>query len=81
MYDNANMPLGGDLGGLTDDDISNLDAVDKLSLLKQAAAEAAKAMSTGPDLTTEELALIADYREWKKSPKCASGVFHWRRHK
>ena len=65
--------------GLTDEDISNLDAVDKMSILKQLVSQAISAMPTGPDLTAEETVLIADYRRWKKSVKSASGVFHWRK--
>lgn len=73
-YDNTNQPLG-----LSDDDLSNLDAIDKLSQLQAIVAEAVKNMPTGPDLTVEETVLIRDYRAWKKSVKSATGVFHWRR--
>jgi hypothetical protein len=73
-YDNTNMPVG-----LSDDDISNLDAMTKLSQLRALVAETVQHMPTGPDLTTEETALIRDYRAWKKSVKSVSGVFHWRR--
>ena len=73
-YDNTNQPVG-----LSDEDISNLDALDKLSQLQALVAEAVKGMPTGPDLTAEELVLIRDYRAWKKSVKSAGGVFHWRR--
>ncbi len=73
-YDNVNMPIP-----LTDDDLANLDAIDKVSVLQKLVAEAVANMSIGPDLTTEEQILIRDYRAWKKSVKSASGVFHWRK--
>jgi hypothetical protein len=74
-YDNTNQPLG-----LSDDDLSTLDALDKLSLIKAAVTEAvSRMMPDGPDLTTEERVLIRDYRAWKQSVKSVSGVFHWRR--
>jgi hypothetical protein len=73
-YDNLNQPIG-----LSDDDLATLDALDKMSVLQGAVAEAVKNMTIGPELTAEETALIHDYRAWKRSVKSASGVFHWRR--
>lgn len=30
-------------------------------------------------LTEDESACLLAYREWKLSPACATGVFHWRK--
>lgn len=63
---------------LTDEDVRALDAVGKADLIRFAVRDAV-ARYLGIWLTPEETKLVVDYRQWRKSPKRATGVFHWRR--
>ena len=65
--------------GLTDEQIAGMDAIEKASVLRQLVAQAVEAYQGQPELSAEEIRLLMDYREWKKSVKAVSGVFHWRR--
>lgn len=70
-----------DQGGLTDEQIQALDALDKYSLIQDLVTRLVnnRMAGAGSGISADELVLLADYRRWKESPQSASGVFHWRR--
>ena len=66
---------------LTDEQVQALDAVDKYELIQSLVTDLVnKYMATATrELSPDEVLLLADYRRWLKTPKSASGVFHYRK--
>lgn len=63
---------------LTDEDVRALNAMEKADLMRWAIKQAV-AKYLGVWITPEETKLVVDYRQWRKSPRAVTGVFHWRR--